>query len=248
MRKNSLFIILVFTLLFADFTFGQIRYGTIDYEVQINIEKRFPTSNTTMRGGRGSYSQNTTPNKYLVETATLYFTDSMSIFIVNPLENPNDQRKTFTTSTQMNLINKTLKTNLNILGDNFEVSDSMPNRTWKLTNKTRTIAGVDCPQAICQIDDSTTIYAWFYTDILPSVGPESYWGLPGAILGLAYEDGSVTYFATKINSDFPDMSTKSVNLTSKKIYSRSSFNQEFATKYKSTERYFQLIQDVLHFF
>jgi GLPGLI family protein len=53
--------------------------------------------------------------------------------------------------------------------------------------------------ALWQADSMHTFYAWFAPDLICSTGPESYNGLPGAILGLAKEDGSVTYFATSVS-------------------------------------------------
>lgn len=35
---------------------------------------------------------------------------------------------------------------------------------------------------------------------MPTVGPEGFGGLPGTILGLATEDGSMVYFAKKIEA------------------------------------------------
>jgi GLPGLI family protein len=53
------------------------------------------------------------------------------------------------------------------------------------------------------MNDSTRIYAWFSVDIVPSIGPEGFEGLPGAILGLATEDGSVIYFAKEVKAMDP---------------------------------------------
>jgi GLPGLI family protein len=55
-----------------------------------------------------------------------------------------------------------------------------------------------CYKSIWEMNDSTRIYAWFCPDIVPSVGPEGFSGLPGAILGLATEDGGVVYYATEV--------------------------------------------------
>jgi GLPGLI family protein len=50
------------------------------------------------------------------------------------------------------------------------------------------------------MNDSTRIYAWFASEIVPSFGPEGFEGLPGAILGLATEDGGVIYFAKEVKA------------------------------------------------
>ena len=48
------------------------------------------------------------------------------------------------------------------------------------------------------MNDSTRIYAWFSPDLVPATGPEGFNGLPGTILGLATEDGSIVYFAKTV--------------------------------------------------
>lgn len=164
------------------------------------------------------------------------------------MEDVNDQRKTFTTVTLIDLINKTLTTNINLLGENFTIADTLPKRIWKYTNKVREIAGIECQQVFTQIDDSTKIYAWFDPQVIPAVGPESYGDLPGVILGLAYEDGSITYFATKVNTDYPTELQNYTRTPNKKKYNRHAFDKEFSTKYDAGNRYHKLIEDLLHFY
>jgi len=250
MKLNKLSITFLLVLL-SHICISQMRYGTIVFERKTNLEKRFGASynnrGTGGPGGRGGKEYNSS-NKYLTEKLTLYFNDTISLFVTEPLENINDQQKTFQTQTLINFSRKTIETQINILGENFLIQDTLPKRTWKFTGKVRTIANTECKQAICTINDSTTIYAWFDTEVMPAVGPESYWDLPGAILGLAYEDGAVTYFAQSISSDFVDISQLYVRSKSKKTYSRHSFITEFAEKYTANYRLYNLIKDLLHFF
>lgn len=249
--KNFKNIISVLLFLLPLSLVAQIRYGAIEYEIKTNLDKRFPptTSNQKMTGkGYGKNRKNEAPQTHLVEKATLYFNDSVSIFVTTPLENMFDQNKTFTTITKTNLQTQAIATHINLLGELFFVTGTLTEKTWKFTAKERLIAGKNAKQAICTINDTTTIYAWFDTDFLPSIGPESYRGLPGAILGLAYEDGSVTYFATAIHTDFPDLSNKFPVSKSKKEYSRAEFEKEFQTKYKAGNNLFNLVKDLLNFY
>lgn len=242
--------ILIFINLALNFlAFGQMRYGSVEYEIKVNLDKRFPISgNTNFKGGNRNQFNTSNNGNYLIEKATLYFTDTLSLFITKPLEDVNDQRKTFTTVTLTDLINKTLTTNINLLGENFTIVDTLPKRIWKYTNKVRDIAGIECQQVFAQIDDSTKIYAWFDPQVIPAVGPESYGDLPGVILGLAYEDGSITYFATKMNTDYPTELQNYTLISNKKKYTRHAFNKEFSTKYDTSNRYHKLIEDLLHFY
>lgn len=245
-KINLLFFLFVFV---ATNTIGQIRYGTIVFERKTNLEKRF--SNNMGQGGKMTRTPGggkASDSKYLIEKTTLYFTDSSSLFTTQELENVTDQSKTFQTTTYKNLISKNLETTINLLGENFSISDTIPQRIWKFTSRVRTILDHECKQAITKINDSTIIYAWFNTDVIPSVGPESYSGLPGAIMGLAYEDGSVTYFATEFKTDYPEILRTYKSTKSKKTYTRNQFITEFSTKYNPNYRLYKLIKDLLHFF
>lgn len=230
---------------------GQIHYGAIEYEITINLEKRFPTTSQVQgrgTGGRGGGRNMTSSNRYLVQTGTLYFNDTMSVFKITPPESMMDLNRTFLTNTLSDLNSETIKTHVNLFGEDFVIHDDLPKRVWKFTNRERLIAGKMAKQAITRINDSTTIYAWFDTEVFPSVGPESYRDLPGAILGLAYEDGSITYFAKKIDDSFPNLNDKFEDVRVRKIYNRNEFEKEFESKYDDQHRYYRLIKDLLHFY
>lgn len=250
LNNRYLLFLVLWCVSFAPFIHGQIRYGSIEYDITINLEKRLG-SDSRVPGKYGGYrgqDRFSGDNKYLVEKATLYFNDSMTVFITNPPESMRDLNRTFITSTEINHTSNVLKTDVSLFGEDFIIRDSLPQHIWKFTNKERIIAGKMAKQAITQINDTTIIYAWFSTDFFPSIGPESYWNLPGAILGLAYEDGSVTYFATKINLEHPDLANKFPKNKKREVYTRKEFIDEFDDKYGSTHPYYQLIKDMLHFF
>lgn len=98
------------------------------------------------------------------------------------------------------------------------VSDTVRSFKWKITESKRNICGYQCRKAIWQANDSTRIYAWFCTEINPSIGPESFVGLPGAILGLATEDGGVIYFAKSVEVVKPEPTTLLQKKSKQKIY------------------------------
>ena len=105
--------------------------------------------------------------------------------------------------TQRNTVYQDLDNNgfmviLNSWWQPMYLQDSMSIRLWKVTESKRKFAGYLCSKSIWEMNDSTRIYAWFCPDIVPSVGPEGFSGLPGAILGLATEDGGVVYYATEV--------------------------------------------------
>ena len=85
-----------------------------------------------------------------------------------------------------------------IFEQNVLVKDTLRNVRWKITNEFRDIAGFECRKAVGKIYDSVVVVAFYCEQILPSVGPENFNGLPGAILGLAIPRMWTTWFATKV--------------------------------------------------
>jgi GLPGLI family protein len=102
-----------------------------------------------------------------------------------------------------NLDNKTYLANKNVYERDYRVIDSLPAFQWKLISEYRNIAGYNCRKASTIIMDSIYIIA-FYTDEIPvSTGPESFNGLPGMIMGIVIPRMNLTYFATKVENQFP---------------------------------------------
>jgi GLPGLI family protein len=92
----------------------------------------------------------------------------------------------------------------------------------------------ECIKAIWQKNDSTRIYAWFSPMISASIGPEGISGLPGAILGLAREDGSVVYFANRFSNEF-DAKYIRKEIKSSKSVTKWMFFKQLAVNFSSFE-------------
>jgi len=111
----------------------------------------------------------------------------------------------------------------------FLITDSIKNQKWKLVNETKEILGYSCRKAVTTIEvrrggartittnnsGGTTVdtsaqrtptmvkqevVAWFATDIASPTGPESYIGLPGAILQLDVDNGLTVIKATEVKT------------------------------------------------
>ena len=85
---------------------------------------------------------------------------------------------------------------------------------WKLTDERKVIAGFDCIRANAIIYDSIYVVAFFSEQLLPAIGPESFSGLPGMILGVSIPHEHISWFATKINITIP---TGGQEITSQKF-------------------------------
>ena len=85
-----------------------------------------------------------------------------------------------------------------VLGKTYLVQDSLPNIKWRITDETREIAGHPCRRANGLMQDSIYVVAFYTNDIHLPVGPESFHGLPGTILGVALPHYHVSWFATDV--------------------------------------------------
>lgn len=125
----------------------------------------------------------------------------------------------------------------------FLITDSIRKGNWKLTDETKTILDHQCRKAVSQrigkrsimnmqngkmerkeVDDTTTIEAWFTTDIPVAVGPEVAGQLPGAILELTSDNGRSVYQAINIS---PKANIKAIKEPSKgKKVNQQQFTEE----------------------
>lgn len=202
-----------------------VREGKITYERRTNLWKIF--EDERMRQFVGE------KNKIKIEDFTLYFNDTASLFSYVTPEQPDPQSWLTMKNTVYNLFSTGQRfVYMDMMGNSMTVGDSLIDHTWKITDKTRKIAGYECTRVIWQKDDSTRIYAWYTTDIIPTVGPENIQGLPGAVLGLATEDGSIVYFAKKIEIISPTAEQIAQPKKKGKVYTEAELIADLTEKLK----------------
>ncbi len=100
----------------------------------------------------------------------------------------------------------------------FVVTDTLAKLSWKMTEETKTILNYTARKAVAkrigtrmqmsfengemkrtQIADTSTVVAWFTTDVPVSVGPVYPGNLPGLILQLETNNGNMVYTAIEIS-------------------------------------------------
>lgn len=217
--KNTLLLSFIFFI--VNSSVAQIVNGKIVYERKTNLLKKYKNEDDDFKEWIAKETKNKT------DVFELYFNDSLSIF--KPQDSDLKEEMSWTTS--KNMVFQNFKTNnrltiKKIWGEELYVEDTLVKRQWKITENKRVINGYSCRKAVWQANDSTRIYAWYCDEIIPSVGPESFYGLPGAILGLATEDGGVIYFAKSIELSKPDSEIFIIKKGKNKIYTF----QELKTK------------------
>ena len=80
----------------------------------------------------------------------------------------------------------------------YVIKDSVRSLAWKLSPDTSTVLGHFCKKATTVMRGGKKVVAWYSEDILLAAGPERFDGLPGAILRLDVDSGTVVFVATKI--------------------------------------------------
>lgn len=208
--KNYVFSCLIL-LVFQHGIFAQVRAGKIVYERKTNLYKKFKDDDV-----RNWIKEE---NKNKIDYFELFFNDTMSLF----MPQASDLKEEMSWATSKNVVYQDFNKNYRltvkkIWGEELFVQDTIHERQWKITDSKRIISGYSCRKAIWQANDSTRIYAWYCDEIIPSVGPESFYGLPGAIMGIATEDGGVIYFAKSIEVIKPDLFALAPKKGKNKIY------------------------------
>jgi len=198
MCKKVFFINFLLLFFIVSDSNAQIISGKIVYERKTNLYKKYKDDDVK------DWLKEEDKNK--TDYFELYFTDSASVFM--PQESELKEKMSWATS--KNVVYQKYKENSRLTlkslwGEKIFVEDTLYKREWKMTDNKRVISGYSCRKAIWEANDSTRIYAWYCDEIVSSVGPESFYGLPGAILGLATEDGGVIYFAKSIELMKPNM-------------------------------------------
>lgn len=204
---------------------SQITYGKITYERKTNLYKKFKNN-----GDVKEWLKEEDKNK--IDIFELYFSDSLSVF--KPEESDLVERMSWATTKnvvyQNHASNKRF-TEKKIWGELFLMSDTIRSFNWKITDSKRSICGYQCRKAIWQANDTTRIYAWFCSEVTASIGPESFVGLPGAILGLATEDGGIIYFAKTVEVVKPDLAILIPKKTKQKIYKTAELKEEITKQF-----------------
>ncbi|MFR1445844.1 GLPGLI family protein, partial [Acinetobacter baumannii] len=83
------------------------------------------------------------------------------------------------------------QTRLQILGKAIEIK-------WRITNEKKYIAGFECTRANGIYRDSIYTVAFFCSEITPPLGPLTFHGLPGMILGISLPSLHTSWYATRV--------------------------------------------------
>ena len=202
--------------------------GTIYYTRRTNLQKRF----TDQRMKRFINEDNKIKN----DRFSLAFNDTISVFKYLSPATADDMAWLTSKNEYFQYLNPNKQlTIFQFFGTSVYVKDSLPVRAWKMTDGKRKICGFNCRKATYEKNDSTRIYAWYAPNILPSIGPEGFCGLPGTILGIATEDGGIIYFADKVDfSTAPKSESLAVEIGKNKLFTLRELRDKLEKDYGNT--------------
>lgn len=197
--KKLLIIALILSSIqiFAQTNEGVVQYTRTTYWTKMNnqlsyISKQEKERMTYMFAGKDDWKVYT----------TLYFNENESRYIDSdekPEEDEGYAGRKEEFSVNRNFAKNTMTDVFEMLGKTYIIEDSLQMPNWKILNDIKEVAGHICMKAM--IEDpikNQKIIAWFAQDIPLNAGPERLWGLPGLILELDINDGTVTIIASKI--------------------------------------------------
>lgn len=203
------FLKIILFILLPTLTFAQENKGMIVYELTVDVHRN-------MTGDRERFKQyvpKTMSSKY-----QLSFTPEASMFkeYVNLDEEPEGggrgrgrMRWFAGGGTQgdmyLNFQEKRFVNSREFDGKKYLIKGEIDQTPWKITGKSREIAGYPCMQAI--YDDTLenkALTAWFTPNIPVSAGPGIYGQLPGLIIALDVNNGEQVYRPLMIAFEAPD--------------------------------------------
>jgi len=181
--------------------------GTVEYEKTINVyaifKKRITKENESYMMQFFDNFKKTNP-QFKKMKSVLTFSKDKALFkpVAEEVTRDNFWGNDATID-QINTVATDLATNTSVLQKRifeelFLVKDSVRKINWKITDEKRDVAGYSCRRANALIMDSIYVVAFYAEEIPVSVGPESFAGLPGMILGVALPHENLTWFATKV--------------------------------------------------
>lgn len=182
-------------MLFSLKGFSQVQFiskGKITYEKKVNVW-------ASITGDYADQFRKSVP-QYKTDEFVLQFTPYKSVYYKLPSEN---KSTFFSLPAADNVVfcdfDKDESVSLkNVFEKTYIITDSLRNAKWKIKDDFREIAGFNCRRATTIIMDSVFVVAFYTDEITVPAGPESFNGLPGAILGLVINRVHTTWYATKV--------------------------------------------------
>jgi GLPGLI family protein len=194
---------ILFYILFlvcSSFSISFAQEGVVVYTTKINMHKRIPAEQEDLKKMIPEFSSSQNE---------LVFNEIQSLFKPVPVdENPFEQnsggmRMAFRIALQNEtFIDQDTEgiTHLrDFMGKKYIVKSEMKRIPWKLGKDSKTIQGYLCKNASYTDENQREIEAWYAEELRVSIGPESYYGLPGLIMEVIINKDEMIISTDKID-------------------------------------------------
>lgn len=207
MKKILLLVGILVSLAAANVVFGQTT-GVITYEVKVNLHRRLPPDRADMKAMMPEFR---------VTKEQLFFNDNESLY--KPLIEDEEEEMSGggmtirmrqpNTEIYLDQSSGKMVSKQEFMGKDYLIDDSVKVSPWKFGTETKVIQGYECRQAFytdeiqLNINGNPTtekreITAWYTDKIRPSLGPERFNTLPGAVLAIDINNEERVIVARKI--------------------------------------------------
>jgi GLPGLI family protein len=197
MNKTAYLTVLLFWSSYAVFAQNS---GIINYDITHNWTKKMANCQYISKADAERSAYVWGEHDWTIKSI-LKFNSKQTIFEYMPDE---DDERQWSSRKEEYCIYRDLEHNrvldiMKTLGKEYAIEDTIHCISWKIRNGMKEIAGHICMNAYYYDTlREKEIIAWFALDMPGSMGPDGYCGLPGVILELNMNNGSVVYTATSI--------------------------------------------------
>jgi len=196
-------LLLLIATLFA-FNLNAQTQGTIIYQQKMKFDFNVPEGMEEQFKGMMASEQTQDYALFFTEKESLYRTSDGKASDLTQESSSDDGSASFKIVIQIpdeqsykNYETKQVVESKDFMGKKFLIKDELKKTDWKLTGGKKQIGEYVCHEATT-MSDTMLITAYFAPQIPIAIGPESFDGLPGAILEVILDKGNTIITATEV--------------------------------------------------
>lgn len=208
-------------------THAQINQGTIIYERKVDVHRRMQDEQMKAMVPQFQKTKN-----------ELIFSDKVSVYKAMPQDNAPDPFDNGGGSHVMikiggpgentvlykNYGNQKFLEQTELADKNYIINDTIKIQNWRLSDETKMVLNHICKKATTKTEHGSDVVAWYTEDVPSPAGPDTYGGLPGAILMLNINNSEMVYTAIDLKND---VDSRALSEPSKgKVITRADFNKK----------------------
>jgi GLPGLI family protein len=199
--KKYFLLAFVLTALMAK---AQIKQGTIIYERKVDVHRRMQDA-----------QMKAMVPQFQTAKSELIFSDNISVYKALPEDNAPDPFNNGSGNVVMikiggpgedavlykNYSNQKFLEQTELADKPYIIDDTIKASSWKLSDERKTVLDHPCKKATMKTERGNDVTAWYTEDIPSLVGPDSFGGLPGAILLVDVNNAEMVYTATEFRNE-----------------------------------------------